>query len=165
MAIRELDNYSPYAVGAGCFFYGVPRQKINDPETGQLRRERVWSSDREVSFDIEGETVEFGEQFATELAHALGWISPKTWKALERHAVEMEKLAEDAQNRATAAEEASLTNVRQAAEALVKVDDLEERNISLQSQANSLKGTIGQLKRQIAQLEAAASAKENFGDR
>ena len=164
MSVREIDSYSQYAVGAGCFFNNSPQQMVDDPDTGVKRRERVFTSDTMIEYEHEG-TIEYGERFAMEISDALGWIPPKTWKVLKEHASQMELAATEANKRAVESEEASLVNVRQAAEAIIKADDLAKQVTSLTAALKAEKTAASNLKRKITTMEKHAKKAEGFGDR
>jgi chromosome segregation ATPase len=124
----------------------------------------VWTTDTQIEIDhIDGE-VEFGERFAMEIAHELGWISPKAWRSMQDQMETLAKEAESATADKLAAEEAVDVVTRQAGTALADKDAAEERIKALTSQTASLKGTISALKRQIVKMGAEAEAEDNFGD-
>ncbi len=162
--IRELDSYSMYAIGAGCFMNGDQQQRIRDPLTGELRRERVFTTDREIEIDHLDRTVEFGERAAAELAHLLGWVAPGVHRDLTLKASELEKERDDATTKSAEDGAASLVNVRQAAEAIIKAEELADEVEALTSKLKSFRSQVSQLRKQVKDSKTEAKAISSFGD-
>lgn len=85
---REIPDFSVQAIGRGCFFLNDGgRKEIRDDITGELRFERVFTSDRFVDEEDEG-IVEFSERAAKHIASTLGWVHPKEHTEIERQLAE-----------------------------------------------------------------------------
>ena len=163
MSIREIDQYTMYALGNGCFFNGDRQQSINDPYKGHFRKERVFSSDRQVEYEDEG-VVEFGERAAAEIAHLLGWISPKVHDSLTETAAELERdLANEAMKREDA-ETALRANFMTSAEAIEQNIGLKDQVTELRSKLASANGALGAARKQVGQLTDKLKSLTDFGD-
>jgi hypothetical protein len=162
--IREIDGYSMHALGAGCFFNGGSHQlKISDPATGHLRRERIFTSDREIEVHDVG-IVEFGERAAYEIAHTVGWISPEVHKGVVDAATQLERERDE-----LAAELGDLRagvtgQLRLGSEAVVQVEQLREELEEVQAKLRSEQGARGGLQAKVNSLTKKLDTVSSFGD-
>ncbi len=163
MSVREIEAYTMHAIGAGCFFNNDSQKRIHDPDTGKLRRERIFTSDREIELEDMG-VIEFGERFATEIAHVLGWVSPQNYASSTEHATTMEVERDNAVSLQAGAEEASLTNVRQAGQAIERAEDLADQVEELQAKLASANGKLGSLTKQLKDAKELVEQVTDFGD-
>lgn len=165
MSVREIDAYSTHAYGSGCFFNRDSQQRINDPDTGQLRRERVFTSD--VMIEVGDEplgVIEFGERFAAEIAHVLGWVSPQAHAKTVQQATDMEMQRNTAVAAQAAAEAASEVNLAQTAKAVASGAELKDQVEALQAQLASANGKLGSLTKQLKDAQEQIVNLTDFGD-
>lgn len=163
MSIREITDYSDFALGAGCFFGNGPKIQISDPKTGHLRHERVFTSDRLIEIQDEG-IVEFSERAAFEIAHAVGWVSPEAHNIVADALVEMER-----ERGALAAELGELRagvagQLKLGAEAQVQLEQTREELEELRAKLRSEQGARGGLTRKVNELEGQLKLVQGFGD-
>jgi len=161
--IREIDAYTMYAIGSGCFMNGDRQQKVRDPLTGERRSERVFTTDREIEIEDIG-VVEFGERAAAEIADQLGWVAPQTHAALVREMTTIERERDDLVSKIASYEQASNTNVIQAAEAITEAERLRDENEKLSADLRSTRGTLGAMTKNNNQLQAKLDNVTSFGD-
>ena len=163
MSIREITDYSDFALDAGCLFGYGPKIQISDPKTGRLRPERVFSTDRMIEIQDEG-ILEFSERAAFEIAHAVGWVSPEAHQVVADALVEMEgerdRLAADlGELRAGVAGQLKL-----GAEAQVQLEQAREEIEELREKLRAEQGARGGLTRKVNQLEGQLKLVQGFGD-
>jgi len=161
--IREIDAYTMNAIGSGCFMNGDRQQKIRDPLTGERRSERVFTTDREIELEDIG-IVEIGERAAAEIADQLGWIAPQTHSALVTEMSSIERERDDLVSKIASYEQASNTNVIQAAEAITEAERLRDENEKMSSELRSIRGTLGALTKNNSQLQSRLDKVTSFGD-
>lgn len=161
--IREIDAYTMYAIGSGCFMNGDRQQKIRDRVTGELRKERVFTLDREVDYEDIG-TIEIGERAAQEIAHLLGWVSPEAHAAVLKRAVDAEHERDKALAEAQSATEAYRTGAAQSAQAFEEAETAKKELADLKKEMTALKRDRTTALRKIGALEKEITKLTNYGD-
>ena len=161
MSVREITDYSLHALGNGCFFNGSHKLKVRDAN-GVMRDERLFSTDRVIELEDEG-VVEFGEAAASEIAHALGWVDPRTHGSLVESSTDLNLENDRLRARVVELEEALMVLQK------VNVDLSETRQYDtaefdkVSAENRSLRGRLGSEAKKIKSLEAQLAKLADFG--
>jgi hypothetical protein len=153
MPIREIPGYSDHATGNGCYFTKTHQLLIQDAATGHERRERVFTTDAYITVDEFETIIEFSERFAIEISGALGWTSQETSVAKEALIVDLTAKSNDALRRMDEAEKAGLINMRQASEAITRLETSEARTAELELAAKDYDAKMSALNRKVNAAE------------
>ena len=161
MSVREIDDYTQHAIGAGCFMNGAGRQRVRDE--GGVRFERIFSLDRMLDYEDVG-SIEIGEAGAKEIAHLLGWVDPRVHAEAAGFASTAAKEMDASYARVLELEEALNVLTKMNADLTRRAEASDEQVAKIKSEMGSMSAKYGHAKRKVTELEGKLKALENFGD-